>query len=267
MKIRLFASSALATLCLAVAPAAGQDDPGSGSHTLYDIAPRKLVDMPTAGTLPRGTFQLGLRLYTAGGALGYTDIGLSNRFMLGISYGGTEIVSSEDPQWNPRIGFSLKFRIVDELEYFPAIAVGFTDQGYGAYREDWERYTFKSRGFYAVTSRSFYFYKWTAGWHFGVNYSREDNVDHDDDVNLFGGFDATFNYNLALLLEYDAGLNDDSGEQSEIAGRGRGYMNLSIKWLFAENLELEILLKDMLVNRRESSTVGREVRMMYIDHF
>lgn len=266
MKLRLAAISVLAGLCLAALPAFAQEDIG-GTHTLYDIAPRKLVDLPTAGTLPRGTFQIGLRIYDGGGALGYTDIGLSNRFMLGISYGGTGIVSAHDPEWNPRIGFNLKFRVVDELEYFPAIAVGFSDQGQGLFSEEWDRYAFKSRGFYAVTSRSFYFYKWTAGWHFGVNYSREDNGDHDDDVNLFGGFDATFNYNLALLLEYDAGLNDDGGTHPEISGKGRGYLNMSIKWLFADNLELEILLKDMLVNRRESSTLGREVRMMYIDSF
>ncbi len=242
------------------------DDAG---HTLYDIAPRQLVDLPTAGTLPRGTFQLGLRLYAGGGALGYTDIGLSSRFSLGISYGGTNIVSARDPEWNPRIGFSLKFRLVDELEYFPAIAIGFTDQGYGLYRGDFDRYTYKSRGFYAVTSRSFYFYKWTSGWHFGINYSREYRGDDDDDINFFGGVDATFNYNLALLFEYDAALNDDRGAAAAVSGRGRGYLNMSIKWLFAENLELEVLLKDLLVNRRPptSSTFTREVRMMYIDHF
>jgi hypothetical protein len=244
-----------------------QTETTESSHTLYDIAPRALVDLPTAGTLPRGAYQIGLRLYSGGGANGHTDIGLSNRFMMGISYGGTQIISSEDPDWNPRIGFSLKFRLIDEMEYFPAIAVGFTDQGYGLFRTDWDRYTFKSRGFYAVASRGFYFYKWTSGWHFGVNYSMEKDGDDDSDVNIFGGFDATFNYNLAFLLEYDAGFNDDRGETTDVSGKGRGYMNLSIKWLFAENLELEFLVKDMLVNRRESSTVTREVRMMYIDHF
>jgi len=259
-----------ALLCLAGSlPAFGQTETQveATSHTLYDIAPRQLVDMPTAGTLPRGYFQIGLRLYSSGGAMGNTDIGLSNRFQLGISYGGTEIVGPENPRWNPRIGFSLKFRVIDELEYFPAVAIGYTDQGYGVYRSDYDRYTFKSRGFYAVASRNFYFYKWTSGWHAGINYSLEDEGDHDSDVDLFGGFDATFNYNLALLMEYDAGLNDDRGEFPKVSGKGRGYLNLSIKWLFAENLELEILLKDLLVNRRESATLTREVRMMYIDHF
>ncbi len=51
------------------------------------------------------------------------------------------------------------------------------------------------------------------------------------------------------------------------SGKGRGYLNTSIKWLFAQNLQIELILKDLLVNRREASTFTREVRMTYIDHF
>jgi hypothetical protein len=236
-------------------------------HTLFDVPPRMLIDAPTAGTLPRGHFNIGLRLYANGGALGNTDIGLSNRFMLGISYGGNDIVSNVDPDWNPRIGFSLKFRVIDEMEVFPAVAIGYTDQGYGAYSSEYDRYTFKSRGFYLVASRSFYFYKWTSSWHIGANYSRENDGDGDKQVNFFGGFDATFNYNLALLLEYDAALNDDRSGYPEIAGKGRGYLNSSIKWLFAENLEIEIILSDLLTNRRESETFSRGMRIMFVDRF
>ena len=134
---------------------------------------------PIRGTLPRGHYNLGMRLYPNGGGLGYCDIGLSSRFMLGISYGGEKIVSAESPNWNRRIGFSLKFRLVDELEYFPAISVGFTDQGYGAWEKHFRRYIYKSRRFYTVVSRSYYFYKWTSGWHAGVNYSLENDIDEE----------------------------------------------------------------------------------------
>jgi hypothetical protein len=245
--------------------------------TLYDFPPRRLVDLPTAGTLPRGHFQLGLRLFTNGGGLGYADIGLSSRFMMGISFGGESVLSNQEADWNPTIEFSLKFRVVDELQYFPAITVGFSSQGYGSYDELQERYAYKSRGFYAVASRSFYFHRWTAGWHFGINYARTDretesdtNPDitdiRDNDINFFAGFDITFNYNLALLLEYDVALNDDKSN-NDFAGEGRGYLNLSVKWLFNENLELEALARDLLVNRPESDTFTREIRLTYIESF
>lgn len=265
-------------LCLSLALIAVADTfAQSGSQlqqsSLYDVPPRWLVDMPTAGTLPRAYFNIGFRVYPNGGALGNTDIGLSNRFMLGISFGAEEVISNREPNWNPRIEFSVKFRVIDELEYFPAVTVGFSSQGFGAWNEALDRYTFKSRGFFAVASRSFYFYQWTSGWHAGINYSLENDVDKEEDLNFFLGFDATFKYNLALLAELDAALNDDrstlpDGSDYNFAGKGRGYFNVSIKWLFAENLELEALLKDLFVNRRgDDITFTREIRITYIDSF
>lgn len=276
MTARLF--SVITLLCLISVSVSGADrtkrDPRSKGMgpSLYDVPPRMLVDMPTAGTLPRGHFDIGVRIYGSGGALGATNVGLSNRLTIGISYGAEHALFNDEPDWNPDIEFNVKFRLIDELEYFPAVTLGYNSQGDGPWNSDLKRYAFKSRGFYAVGSRSFYFYKWTSGWHAGINYSREYDVDEDDNINFFGGFDATFNYNLALLFEYDAALNDDrstypDGSAAYYSGKGRGYLNMSIKWLFAENLELEVMLKDLLVNRREADTFAREVRMTYIDHF
>jgi hypothetical protein len=241
------------------------------STNLYDVPPRWLIDVPTAGTFPRGYFNIGVRIYPNGGAIGNTDIGLSNRFTIGISYGGEDIISNTDPNWNPRIEFNVKFRFIDELEYFPAVTGGFSSQGFGAWNDEYNRYTFKSRGFYAVISRSFYLYEWTSGWHAGINYSLEDD-DGEKDVNIFLGVDATFKYNLALLMEYDVGLNDDrsrlpDSDPNVFGGKGRGYLNVGIKWLFTRNLEMEAHLKDLLLNRRESDTITREITITYIDRF
>jgi hypothetical protein len=247
-------------------------------RSLYDVPPRWLVDIPTAGTLPRAAWTISLRMYPDGGALAATDIGLSNRFMLGISYGAEKVISNQDPNWHPRLEFNLKFRVLDELEYFPAVTVGFSSQGFGEWNDELDRYAFKSRGFYAVASRSFYFYQWTSGWHVGINNSYlENKKDDESDLNFFVGFDATFKYNLALLAEWDAALNDDNstlpGEDDnerpyDFAGKGRGYLSLSVKWLFTEHLELEVLLTDLLVNRRgDDITFNREIRLTYIDSF
>jgi hypothetical protein len=250
-----------------------QNRPRGTTTSFYDIPPRMLIDAPTAGTLPRGYFDIGLRLYSNGGALTYTDIGLSSRLTLGISYGADSALSAVEPRWNPDIEFSVKFRLVDELEYFPAITVGYSSQGDGHYSRDYKRYAYKSKGFYGVASRSFYFYKWTSGWHGGINYSQEDKLDNNGGVDFFLGFDATFDYNLAYMMEYDFGLNDNKGSKPDstfsynYSGKGRGYLNMSIKWLFTDNLEMELILKDLMVNRRESKTFTRELRFQYIDHF
>jgi hypothetical protein len=268
--------SLLLTLSLFAIPATGQDEdeetaarPTTG---FYAFPPRWLVDMPTAGTLPRASFDVAIRLYPDGGAIGLIDIGLSNRMQLGISYGGEGVISNKSADWNPTLNFNIKFRFIDEMEYFPAITGGFCSQGFGAYNDSFDRYTFKSRGFFAVASRSFYFYNWTAGWHFGGNYSLEGDFDKDESVNFFGGFDATFQYNLAFVIEYDAALNDNKstlpgGASNTFGGKGRGYLNTALRWLFTDNLELEFMLKDLLTNRKESSTFTREVRITYIETF
>ncbi|PWB73529.1 hypothetical protein C3F09_05150 [candidate division GN15 bacterium] len=247
-------------------PSEKQNRHGKATASFYDVPPRYLIDIPTAGTLPRGYFGIGFRFYSYGGAIAYTDIGISNRFLLGVSFGADSTIGAVEPRWNPDMEFNVKFRLVDELEYFPAVSIGFNSQGDGHYSREYKRYAYKSKGFYAVASRSFYFYKWTSGWHGGINYSTENDRDKNGNISLFVGFDATFNYDLAYLMEYDFALNDNKGAVA-YSGRGRGYLNASLKWLFTDNLEMELILKDLLVNRRESKMFSREVRFQYIDHF
>ena len=248
----------------------------SPHSSLYQIPPRKLVDCPTAGTLPRGNYDLITRVFADGGAICGTNIGFVDRMQMGISYGGEQIFSRVEPTWNPSVEFSIKLRIIDEMQMFPAVAIGFSSQGYGIWSDTYQRYEYKSKGFYAVMSRSFYLYNWTSSWHLGANYSLEKSVDEDNDVDFFLGYDATFQYNIAFLMEYDVALNDDrsalpDGSPYPFAGKGRGYLNASLKWLFRDHLELELLLKDMLHNRRslagEKNTIVRELRLTFTDQF
>lgn len=235
------------------------------SRSLFDIPQRDLINAPTAGTLPRGCFDVILRVYPNGGILSSTSIGLSNRFMVGLSYGSEGIVSESEPNWNPRMEFNIKLRLIDEGYYLPAFTVGFNSQGYGSYSKDYKRYTYKSKGIYGVVSRSFYFYNSSVGGHFGINYSTEHEIDNDDDPSFFFGFDTQFNYNVGFVMEYDAALNDDNSSQT--FGKGRGYLNFGLKWLYSENLELEAVFENILNNRRGVSSFGRGLRFTYIEFF
>ena len=235
------------------------------ARSVFDIPPRNLINAPTAGTLPRGCFDVVLRVYPNGGIMGSTSIGLSNRFMVGLSYGAEGIIAESEPNWNPRIEFNIKLRLIDEGFYMPALSLGFCSQGYGSYSSEWKRYTYKSKGFYGVISRSFAFYNSSVGGHFGINYSMEHEIDKDNSPSFFFGFDTQFNYNVAFLFEYDAALNDDGSNQ--LFGKGRGYLNMGIKWLFSENLELEAVFENLLNNRRNASYFGRGLRFTYIEFF
>lgn len=238
-----------------------QDDE---TESYFGIQPRTLIDAPTAWTLPRGCFDLSLRVFPNGGINGATNIGLSSRFMLGISYGAEAIIAETQANWNPNIEFNIKLRLIDEAYYLPAIAVGFVSQGYGSYNDENKRYAYKSKGFYVVATRSLYLYNLALGGHGGINFTMEDD-DNDNEPSLFFGIDTQFNNDIAIVTEYDMALNDDKGGNGY--GRGRGYLNMSVKWLYSENLELEVVLKNLLNNQVGTTSFSRGLRFTYVEYF
>ena len=222
-----------------------------------------MIDAPTAGTLRKGSFDTELRAFPDGGMLGVLQIGLTNRWQIGISYGGSDVISSNDPSWNPRMQFLTKLQVVSESMGLPGVAVGFEDQGFGLWVDSLDRYQIKSKGFYAVASKGYRGSNFTSSLHGGINYSREDK--DDDDVCFFFGADMIFDNNLGFVTEFDMALNDDRTPFS--LGRGRGYLNAGVRWLLLERVFIEGVVKDLLQNRRDTDTIGRELRLLYFESF
>jgi hypothetical protein len=225
--------------------------------------PRRMIDAPTAGTLQKGSFDTELRAFPDGGLLGILQIGLTSRWQIGLSYGGSEVISSNDPTWNPRMQFLTKLQLISESMAFPGVAVGFEDQGFGLWVDSLDRYQIKSKGFYAVTSKGYRGTNFTSSLHGGLNYSREDR--DDDDLSFFFGVDMIFDNNLGFVTEFDMALNDDRTPLS--LGRGRGYLNAGVRWLLLDRVFVEGVLKDLLQNRRDTDTFGRELRLLYFESF
>ena len=224
---------------------------------------RWLIDCPTAGMLPRGTFDLDMRTFPTGGLQSSLDIGLMNRFSVGLAYGGSSILSDSTPEWNPRMEFHLRYRLVEESKDFPAIAVGFCSQGYGPYDETNQRYFVKSKGFYLSMSKNFNFYTNPLGFHWGINYSFEN--EQDNDPSAFFGFNTELGNDMSFLAEYDFAFNDN--KRHDIYGKGRGFINLGIAWYITDELSLELDLRNLLKNQSNLAAIDREVRLVYVEYF
>ncbi len=269
MKNRLFVSIVY-MVCLfalaATAPAQISGGNGPAAMPILRPQPTMLIDAPTAGTLRRGTFNAVVRTYPNGGILGSTNIGLSNRLMVGISYGAEGIIAETQPNYNPRVEFDIRANLVDESLAFPAISLGFCSQGYGSAHKapDPERYDFKSKGFYAVGSKNYLIYDWNFGFHGGINYSTEKD-DNDDNVNFFIGVNTIVNKDVGFAVEYDFALNDNLAGTS--FGAGKGYLNIALQWLYSDNLVMEVLLKNLNNNRKTSNDIWRALRVTYTEHF
>jgi hypothetical protein len=240
------------------------DSPADRYNRSNLLEPRRIIDAPTAASLPRGVFEIDGRVYPSGGAQAALNIGVVNRFMFGISYGAQNLVSNEKPKWNPRVEFFAKYKVLDENWYMPALALGFETQGYGAYNRAFDRYTIKSKGFFGVVTKTYNLQGLAAGFHGGLNYNPlEGRKDRDKNPTFFVGQDTRVSNYFALLAEYDFAFDDDRNKK--LFGRGWGYLNLGVRWLFSDNLWLEADFRDMFRNRTGVGSFGRELRLIYVE--
>jgi hypothetical protein len=227
-----------------------------------NIEPRVTIDFPTAGVLPKSTFSSAVEFFQDGGVLVSLSFGIFTRFDLGVSYGGSGILGSNDVTFNKAPGVNLKWRILDETAQSAAIAIGFDSQGRESYIDSTKRYTIKSPGFFIVASKN---YSFLGYWsiHGGLNYSLEHN-DDDRDPNGFFGMEKTLGPAMSLLAEYNLGTNDD-GKRS--LGRGRGYLNVGLRWALADGFVIGFDLKDLLKNQSKESFSNRILRLEYARAF
>ncbi len=229
-----------------------------------DIQPRKLVDCPTAGLLPKGSFDLEVRAYSGGGLLAQASVGLTDRLAMGLSFGGGNIIGAGKIDWNPRPEAQIKYRLFEESPLWPAVAIGFDSQGYGSYSDSSERYEIKSKGAYGVLSKNYHLGGRPLGLHFGAYYSFE-KKDGDDDPSFFLGLDKSLNEELSLVAEYDLALNDD--RQNGVFGTGRGYLNMGIRWNIEKRFFFELDLRNLTDNIENLSGFARELRIVTLQFF
>jgi hypothetical protein len=257
----------LSILIILTAPAAAQYSTADDSLYANVIVPRAelrwIIDTPTAGMLPRGTFNFDLRTFPTGGVQSSLEIGLADRFSVGLGYGASRALTDVEPDWNPKLEFLLRYRLHEEGQGIPAIVVGYSSLGYGAYDSENGRYMVKSPGFYMAFSKNFKLYENPASFHWGVNYSLENDVDNDP--NVFMGFHADTGPGMIFLTEYDFAINDN--KRNHIYGLGRGFLNLGLAWYITDELSLELDLKNLLRNRDDAEAIDREARLVYVEYF
>ena len=231
---------------------------GGSAGTGGKLEPRFVVDMPSAGMQPAGSLAMDAGFYGEGGALLGVSVGVFDRLAVGISYGGSHLIGSEDPVMNEVPGFSIKVRVLEEAMGFPALALGFDSQGKEEYIRSLSRYRVKSPGFYAVMSKNYLMLGYFS-LHAGANYSLE-NADGDRDVNFYVGAEKTLGSFLSLAAEFNSGLNDND---HDAIGKGRGYLNLSLNAALGGGLTLGINFKDLFKNG-DQPNADRTVRLEYI---
>ncbi len=227
--------------------------------------PTNLVTVPTAGIIPRGAYLTDFRLFSGGGVLAGMSVGISSRFMFGVSYGGANIIGDQQINWHKQPGVEIKYRIIEETTKFPAFLIGFNSQGQGAFLDSLNRYETKAKGFYLVASKN-YRLLGNLGLHAGINYNPIEDKDGDNDPSFYVGLDKDINPEFSVVLEYDAALNDNDTNKLGL-GEGLGYLNAGIRWTLVQRFHLEIDFNNILLNRNQIDYFNRELKFTFVEFF
>ncbi len=217
--------------------------------------PSRLIDMPTAGTLKRAEYTFNSRIMppgggtTGSGVLLGMDFGVTDRLLLGVSYGGDGIVGRGDVDWYPWPGAHLKYQIFDEKRG-PAFAVGIDMQGYGGKAYGYRGFIYKSPGFYGTLSKGVKGGRVGIDWHLMVNYSLED-MENVNWPNAVIATDLRFNSEFYAIAEYDFAFNqlDINESQDQYGAPQHGFLSLGLKWQFLRGFGIQFNVRDIFNQR------------------
>jgi hypothetical protein len=193
-KHKLFA---LLTAALLTSVQLRADDAAEDAVSTPDLAPQiEVVDIPTAEILEPMTYSANFRFYDDGGLVSRLIIGPLKRVNLGVSFDAQKVIGAGDPHMiRPSLYFKLK--ALDGNDYFPAIALGYDNQGM-LWRESNDDFLHKEKGAYIVGSHAIFLPNFEI--HAGVNVN-----EFDESSKIYGFFGSTFKitHGFALLMEYD----------------------------------------------------------------
>ncbi len=229
----------------------------AGTSAKYEY--RKLIDMQSAGILEKGYVAVTTHELPYGVVDMGLEVGVFENLSFGISYGGENIIGDSSINWYGWPGINIKYRLINESESAPAIAIGFDSQGRGREDKELNRFDYKSDGLFVAASKNFNFLGYLS-IHGEVNYSVKNN-DGDKNPNLKVGLEKTIGKSVSFLAEYDFALNDN-GELS--FGAGKGYLNFGFRASLGKGLTVGLDMRNMLENKKLNSAVAE--RGVYLEY-
>lgn len=223
---------------------------------------REIIEMPTAGVLPKGSYNIKTRLYREGGILLESNVSFLRNLMVGLSYTANKVIGDNDMEFQGIPGINLKYRVLDETLRFPALALGFSNQGNGVWMPEGKRFQIYSPGIYLAASKNF---SWALGdisTTLGLNYSF-DPPKKDRSVNVYGGLEHTLGKYFSICSELNLSLDDNAPHIPPVN------IAVSIKSSIARGVTLELQLRNRLYQGQfmRDATLDRRMSIDIIKYF
>ena len=232
----------------------------AGSKAIYET--RNIVDMPTAGVLPRGAMSAYALFFTQGGVMVFLDAAPFENFNFGLSFSGINVLGEGPVEFQKLPGINIKWRLIDETLVTPAILIGFTNQGRGRYYKSYERFQTLFPGVYGAVSKNFRWFLGSFSLHGGVNYSWE-QPSGQYYTNVFAGFEHSLGGNGSVQVELNPNFADTDGKIMVT----NSLLNAALRLSITKGLTLELIFRDLMNNTKNVSGYERWIGIEYINSF
>ncbi len=218
----------------------------AGEFAVYES--QRIVDMPTAGVLPRDCVLFRVLAFEEGGVLIEALLSPLPRLQLGLGYSGTAIIGTQPPRWQGPPAVLLRWRIIEESLVFPAIALGMETLGRGPTFD--AQFTTPAPGIYLTLSKQ---YRWVLGGvalHGGFGYGFDLRF-NGKTLNAWAGLEQMLGRSVAVSIE----LNPRSIEMQLPL-----LLNTVLRWSVLRGATLELYVRDVL-----AQTAARSIRTVGIE--
>jgi hypothetical protein len=228
------------------------------SAAAYGESFTRLVDLQTAHTLQRAAYALNVRVGPGGSLITGMAVGVTPYINIGVSYGAGNVIGSGNADWDDEIEFEVKLRLSEEFDVVPGLAIGYDSRGYGTQIAE-GGYAKASQGVYVVAVKTAPFSEY---WQFHGGVSRTLELEKAE-PDFFLGLTARFSQEFSLVAEYSLGV-----EREEDGGSDKtGFLNAGLRWVFAGQLELDLLFRNLLGPSGSPEPSSRALALAFYDSF
>lgn len=202
---------------------------------------QRIVDMPTAGILPRNEVLIRGIAFEQGGILGEVLFSPWTNFQLGIGGTALGVIGTQTILLQGIPSVVLRWRLLDETLTLPAVAIGFETLGRGFLQN--YQFEIPAPGAYLVASKQFRWFLGGCSVHAGVGYSFDLRLTARY-LNGWVGFEQSLGRSIAVSTE----LNPLSLERGQPL-----LMNILLRWSVVRGGTVELYLRDLLAHHNARS--------------
>ena len=212
------------------------------------------VHRPDARVYGHASYAIGAHIAPEGGLLVDLGVGFFDRFHIGLSYGGDNIVGTGQVNWYPAPGVQAKVAILDETKFPLSLAIGFDSQDPpGSNAGQWQIPDVNPAGFYLVAGKLI-----PVGWvAFDLGIGGGYDIIDENAMHLYAVSGLVFADVFSLTPELTVYPQRDNGGNIDLA--------LAARWEFYRGAGIELILADLLEGFEEGWT--RSLRFQIVQEF